>query len=359
MPSWKEENNAVALQLEQLAQRTHGSNIYKSAVHLMIGKKIWVTLFFLGGLFFAANAQRSAINVDSLRKIYFLTDSLDSAQLVAVPLIDTLTPKGLKPLDSVAKTKITDSVYQRRFGYEETDFKLLTALFLQHTISQDPHQKGDLLPKGEVWVLVFIAIWLIAFAILKQNFSKQLLTMVQAFFSNRILSNLNKEDHLFNSWAFLLLIVQFGFTTGLFLYFVAQYQNVNYTKNGFQFFLVISVLVIVLYALKIVLLKLVGFIFNIQKPIAEYISILYLSYFNTSLLFVPLAIAFALSPLKYASLYVAIAIILVTLIFAFQFIRAGINILSNYRFSKVYLFLYFCTLEFCPILILIKAIDRF
>ncbi|RYE31202.1 MAG: DUF4271 domain-containing protein, partial [Sphingobacteriaceae bacterium] len=29
---------------------------------------------------------------------------------------------------------------------------------------------------------------------------------------------------------------------------------------------------------------------------------------------------------------------------------------SVYRFSKVYLFIYLCALEFCPVLILIKAL---
>ena len=73
-------------------------------------------------------------------------------------------------------------------------------------------------------------------------------------------------------------------------------------------------------------------------------------------MFIPLVIAFALSPLKYGPYYIAISFVLLAIIFAFQFIRAGVNILSHYRFSKVYLFLYFCALEICPILILIKAI---
>jgi hypothetical protein len=112
----------------------------------------------------------------------------------------------------------------------------------------------------------------------------------------------------------------------------------------------------VLYLLKIVALRMLGHLFKVQKPISEYITILYLSYFNLSLIFIPLVIAFALSPLKYGPYFIAVSFVLLGVIFAFQFIRAGLNILSGYRFSKVYLFLYFCALEICPILILIKAI---
>ena len=323
----------------------------------MFGKKNWLALFFLCGMFLFVNAQQPAVNVDSLRKIYFLTDTLDSAQIVPVAAIDSITPKNLRPLDSVAKSLI-DSLNNKPYGYDQIDLKNVIRDFLLHTLSNDPHQKGDLLPKGDVWVLAFIAFLLVLFAVLKHKFAKHLLTIIQAFFSNRILGNLNKEDNLFNSWPFLLLFIQFGFTIGMFLYLVAQYQNLNYAKGGFQFFITISALVILLYVLKILLLRLLGFVFNIQKPVNEYVSILYLSYFNTSLLFIPLVVAFALSPLKYGAFYIVIAIILLAVVFIFQFVRTGINILSNYRFSKVYLFLYFCTLEICPILILIKAIER-
>lgn len=300
-----------------------------------------------------AKAQQVPLNVDSLQQV-LQTDSLDSASLQIVAP-DTITPKTLRPLDSLTIAQLTEK-FAKGYGFEQLDFNALTKDFLSRSVSSDPRQHGDLLAKGDVWILGVIALLLVLFAGLKYSFSKQLTTIVQSFFSNRILGNLNKEDNLFTSWPFLLLFVQFGFTIGMFFYLAAQYQQLNYVANGFQFFVTISIVVIVLYVLKILLLRLLGYIFNIQKPVNEYVSILYLSYFNASLLFIPLVIAFALSPLKYGAYYIAIAIILLVVVFVFQFIRAGVNILSHYRFSKMYLFLYFCTLEICPILILIKAI---
>lgn len=223
-------------------------------------------------------------------------------------------------------------------------------------VNVNPYHTGTPVPKGNLWVLGVIALLLVLFASLKVSFSKQLQTIVQSFFSNRILNNLNKEDNLFTSWPFLLLFVQFGFTIGMFFYLVTQYYHLSFSDSGFRFYVSISVLIVVLYVLKIVLLRLLGYLFSIQKAVNEYVSILYLSYFNIALMFIPLVIAFALSPLKYGPYYIAISFILLIIVFVFQFIRAGVNILSHYRFSKVYLFLYFCALEICPILILIKAI---
>ncbi|MGY4383719.1 hypothetical protein ACVWYN_000738 [Pedobacter sp. UYP24] len=223
-------------------------------------------------------------------------------------------------------------------------------------VAKSKYRFGKPMVKGQVWVLLVVAVLLILFGVLKVSFTRQLQTIVQSFFSNRVLHNLNKEDNLFTSWPFLLLFIQFGFTLGMFFYLVSQYYHIAFTGTGIQFYLTISVLIIVLYVFKIGILRVMGHLFNIQKTVNEYVTILYLSYFNLSLMFIPLVIAFSLSPLKYAPFFIVLAYIVLGTVFAFQLVRAGVNILSNNKFSKVYLFLYFCALEICPVLILIKAI---
>ncbi len=222
--------------------------------------------------------------------------------------------------------------------------------------AQNFYKIGRPVPKGEIWVLSFILVLLLIFGVLRISFHKQLGDIIHAFYSNRVLNNLYKEDNLFTSWPFVFLFIQFGFTLGMFLYLISQYYQISYGAGGLQFFLTISVMIVILYALKILILRGIGHLFNIPKPVHEYITVLYLSYFNISLIFIPLVIAFALAPLRYGMYFIAIALVLVSVIFVFQFVRSGYIILSNNRFSKVYLFLYFCALEICPILIVIKAI---
>ncbi len=312
-------------------------------------KNFWLALFAFG-IITCAHAQ--GIAVDSTQFVR-LTDSLqtDSAQLVK---IDTLTPPILKMRDSLTQAHWLDSLSK---GYGFGVFSLDDIISAANKTEKVSYQQGDLLPKGDVWVLAIIAFLLVLFAILKNAFGKQLSAVVQSFYSNRALNNLNKEDNLVTSWSFLLLFIQFGFTIGMFFYLAAQQQQLpRAMQGGFSFFVSISVGVIFLYLLKIVCLRVLGFVFDLQKPLHQYVSILYLSYFNASLLFIPIIIAFALSAKKYASGYIVLGISALALIFVFQFIRASVNILSQYRFPKLYLFLYFCTLEICPILILIKAI---
>lgn len=318
-----------------------------------MAKKRLLFLVFAVLMAFSVKAQVVPVP-DTSSQVRVLSDS-NSVESASIAAIDTLTPNVLKIRDSLTNAKWLDSL-NNGYGFEVFSLQKLISL-ANNFYEKIDYQYGNLLPKGDVWVLAIIGFLLVLFAILKNTFGKQLSAVVQSFYSNRALTNLNKEDNLVTSWSFLLLFIQFGFTIGMFFYLTAQYRGLpQVQQGGFSFFIIISVSVIVLYLLKIVCLRFIGFVFDVQKPLHQYISILYLSYFNTSLLFVPIIIAFALSAHKYGSGYVFLGIFALIVIFVFQFLRAAINILSQYRFPKLYLFLYFCTLEICPILILIKAI---
>lgn len=312
--------------------------------------------FFVLLLVVSAMAQSKLISKQTVapNANFALTDSIplaiDSSLIVTE---DILTPHLLKVRDSLTNVIWLDSVSK---GYGFALFSLENIIKSVGSKEKVIYQKGEVLRKGDVWILAVIAVLLILFSILKNAFGKQLAAVVQSFYSNRALTNLNKEDNLVTSWSFLLLFIQFGFVIGLFFYLVAQHNALPAAQGGFGFFISISIGVILLYLLKILILRFIGFIFNIQKPIHHYISILYLSYFNASLLFFPIVIAFALSPYEQGSWYVLIGMLTLIVIFIFQFIRAAVNILPHYTFPKLYLFLYLCTLEICPILILIKTI---
>jgi hypothetical protein len=322
-------------------------------------KYFLVTIFLLCGVGFGhTKAQNLPAVTDSVVKqnFYRARVTRDSAFLARQKFVtdSIMTHTWILPDSLINRHILIDSIVKANV-FEKLD---LDAWFKKYGKFKkiNKFRTGSPMPKGKTWVLGFIFLLLVVFAVLRIAFAKQLQDIIQSFYSNRGLNNLNKEDNVFSSWPFLFLFIQFGFTIGMFFYLVAQYYQLAYAQQGFRFFVSVSVLIIVLYALKILLLRLLGHLFNVQKAVNEYVSILYLSYFNISLIFIPLVVAFALSPLKYGIYYIVISFMLLAVIFTFQFIRAGVNILSHYRFSKFYLFMYFCALEICPILILIKAI---
>jgi len=264
-----------------------------------------VLFLFLSSFSLPSLVSAQERQIDSLSgNVKLITDSLDTAAIQLLSKRDTVAPVILRALDSLQRASYDDSV-KRTFGYPF--FNLAETIKNYRRSGLPPkYQEGNPVAKGEIWVVGVVAVLLLIFAFLKNVFDKQLSVIVQSFFSNRLLSNMNKEDNLFTSWPFLLLFVHFGFTAGLLFYLVAKYQKLDFSIGGFEMFVSISIAIIILYVLKIVALRLLGIFFNVQKPINEYISILYLSYFNASLLCLPLVFAFALSPLQYGKFYMVI-----------------------------------------------------
>ena len=282
----------------------------------------------------------------------YLTDSINNSRDSIKAIQDSLSFIWIRKPDPNRPNRFLDSVLQR-YTVKNLDF---IAWGKQFPRKQSRYDEGKVRNKGQIWVLSFIVLLILLFALIKRIFNKELQIIVESFYNNRILSQINKEDSLFSSWPFVFLYILFGFTVGMFLYLCGKYFGIEYQYNGFQWFIILSLLVIALFTLKIIVLRLIGFLFDKQRITREYISILYLSYFNIAIIYLPIVAAFSLTPSRFATLYIYGAIIVFVFVFAFQFIRAGTNILLNYRLPKVYIILYLCALEICPLIILMKVL---
>ncbi len=325
---------------------------------------LFIGLLFSGNTFANADSTHNNVVNPKFVKRYSSTDSAWFAKVKARKDSVKAAEDSVKALtDSLHFVWIKVPVYNRpnRFIDSLIDLYQVRKLDFQAWAKKFPSKKspyklGKPREKGETWFVAFIVFLLLFFAVLKNAFSKELSTIIRSFYSNRALNQINKEDSLFSSWPFIFLYILFGFTIGAFLYLCARYFQVTYILKGFQWLLVLSFSVIGLFTFKIFVIRLLGFLFDAAKPVGEYTTVLFLSYFNAAILFLPLVVAFSFAPARFAAYYIYSTLAVVALIFIFQFLRAGAIILSNYRFPKIYLFLYICALEICPLLILIKAL---
>ncbi|MXV17579.1 DUF4271 domain-containing protein [Hufsiella ginkgonis] len=307
-----------------------------------------------GGIADSTRAKRTYAFRDSASLARWMArrDSVREARDSIKAISDSLSRVWIGRPDPNRPNQFVDSLVEL-YTVKDLDFQAWARKF-PHKVNR--YDQGKSRPKGEPWVIGYIILLLLFFAILKKAAAKEMVIILQSFFSNRILSQISKEANLFSSWPFILLYILFGFTIGMLLYLSGRYFQLAYAYSGIQLLILLSLSVIGLFTLKILLSLVLGYLFDVQRLAREYVSILYLTYFNAAILYLPLILAFSLTPGRFAQLYIYIAIALLVLIFIFQFLRAGINILSNYRFPKMYLFIYLCALEVCPLLILIKAL---
>ncbi|MFD0748690.1 DUF4271 domain-containing protein [Mucilaginibacter calamicampi] len=226
-----------------------------------------------------------------------------------------------------------------------------------------PYKSKSMFGNGHIrysrdkWVIIVLLALLLYAALLNLIWNAEIKQVFRSFYSKRSLSQLSgKEESTISAGAFIGLFALFGLTFGLFLYQLASYKNVYYSISGLGLFLWLATVIVVLFAAKFLVLKMLGFIFDAKNVVKEYISLLYLTYFNAAFVFLPVTLCFSLLSAVFIPTLLAVVFILLIVVFAWLYLRSSMNIISNIRFHKFYLFIYLCALEICPILILIKAL---
>lgn len=309
-------------------------------------------LFFtlLAGKTYAQDNDTSSAQSSQAARLPFLDSVAQAIQQRQQFVSDSIASVYIRPADPLRHNKLIDSLF-KKYLYQGNNFLDIPAS------SKSLLREGHSRQTRDQWVIAVIIGLLLYTAILNRIMSKDFESVWQSFYSKRMLSQVSKEDSIINSWTFICLFLLFGLTFGLFLYLLAQYYHVYYSISGVRLFTSLSLIILILFAIKFLVVKFLGFVFNINKLASEYLSVLYLTYFNIAFVFLPVALCFSLLTNQLIPYILAIALILIIVIFVWQYIRSSVNIISNILFHKFYLFVYLCALEICPILILIKALN--
>lgn len=313
------------------------------------------TILFLAVFFCSdVSAQDSIIRDSARKKLPFavrdslrMIDSAENARLQKIS--DSIAFSIIRRPDSLRKNQFLDSLIPSMMykGF----------WFLNEPPPKQQYlQRGKLIPRNEGWIIFAILGLYVYLAILNYFFGKDIGGFFRSFYSKRIFNQFTREENLFKSTSFIAVFGFFGCVIGMFLYILGQYFQIGYLLQGPQLLLALTLTIIGLFALKLIVLKLLGFIFDIQKLVSAYISVVYISYFNLSFAFLPILTCISLMGAGFSRPLFWITGLLLGAVIVMQFLRGSIDILSTARFRKTYLILYLCALEICPVIILIKAL---
>jgi hypothetical protein len=306
---------------------------------------------------FAVRAQ-----TDSAKSRRYASERLIKAQIMNAVMQDSITRLNREAFldDSVAKAFIfPDSLREDQFitgllRYNLSDLLSTQGLNFGHKTYA---RSGILRVQRETWVIAALIGLLIYTGLLNFFFSSDIKNVIQSFYKKNARSQSDKDGVQVGWWAVIGLFILFSMAFGLVLYQYTLYKNMYHSISGFQLFISLSVLVSLLFVVKYLVLRFLGFIFDIGKLVGQYIAILNLTYFNIGFLLLGTSICFSMLSAQYLGLLLNFTLLAIAVIFAWQYVLNSVSIISNFRFHKFYLFVYLCALEICPILILIKALD--
>jgi hypothetical protein len=126
--------------------------------------------------------------------------------------------------------------------------------------------------------------------------------------------------------------------------------------SGFKAFIFFALLISAIYALKFIILKIAGFIFDITPEMESYVFSVFLINNIFGLLLLPIVIVNFLYPTLIISQFMGLAVLCIAAIFfLYRLIRGVLVSRETEQYSPVYLFLYLCALEIAPLLVLIKV----
>lgn len=304
--------------------------------------------------FSAFAMQDSVKNIDTAVKVTYKPRIIviDSAALARKNFIRDsatwhyLNPNPNRPNPYVEKL-LRDNV--------TTDLYLLS-LPSNFKIVSNRYGVGNYLGQYPKWFLIAILVLLTMFGVVRLVFAQEIANILRAFFDNRILSQLDKEENSLITWQFVFLYIIFSFTVGLFICIVMYKTNGSNGATDFQSFLLMSLATFLFFALKIFILKFIGFLFELQKITTSYLNILYLGFINSLFLLLPATFILALIGAELGRVIIWIFIFVFSVLIGVQLLRLLFKIFMNHQLSKFYLFLYLCTLEICPILLFVKTV---
>jgi hypothetical protein len=223
----------------------------------------------------------------------------------------------------------------------------------------------------ENFITVSIVISLLIYAIVNVLYSRRLKQILKSFANHRFINQLIRDGNLIRETISLLLYVNYIITVTILLYYFSEvktntepeiitptsYESIPFItfKHGLGLFIEIFICVIVFYFLKLSLIRITGKIFKSKKETNEYILLLFIFNQTTGIILLPILII-----IIYLKIYFLIDLVFIIsgLILFYRLIRVLFYRISPSKFSVLYLFLYLCTVEILPLLILLKLIYR-
>jgi len=275
-------------------------------------------------------------------------DSIRKANLAQQPLVNA-------PFQKIDSLQIQLVYFQTKPGLIDFNYQSL-AIKQIHFADTNNYiaRKGS-----KDWLSFLLIGIIILFAFVNTGHGKIIISLFQAYWSNRLISQFNRDDNFFKlrTSAFFLLI--FLSVLSLLIFNASHFYLPTIKFNGIALYSRIFFLVTSYYLFKYLLLKAAANLFTIKKIIAAHLSIMAISNFVYVMAILPILLFYQFLPETVHQHLIFLMIFLWVLNAVYKYFRSGAYVSSNFRFPKFYLFIYLCTLELMPILLIYKIIMGF
>ena len=280
---------------------------------------------------------------DSVFAVKYVPYQMDTDTIFYV-LIDS----SLIQQTDTFKKKVLSRYQDMKFNFMDSTIKLDTRKYVNRNLIKI--RKTD-----NHWIIFIFLFIVLLYTIIRNVYDKTLTVIFQAYWNDRAIGQFTRDDNFLKLRNTLLYFILFTSVYGLLLKYIFNYFNINFQYKELDEYLVICAFTGIFYLSKFILMKISGFVFSIQKLISGYLSILSISNFVYSIIIIPFLLFYPFVPNQFQPYLLGLTLILFCFNTIYKYLRTGSFIINNFQFPKFYLFLYLCTLELMPLLIIYKV----
>jgi hypothetical protein len=209
--------------------------------------------------------------------------------------------------------------------------------------------------QNQDWFTIILFLGLVLFASVRHSFGHYTGNLFQSLFNYSTASRMYRERNVSLGQGEVRLEVFSYFIFGLFFYQLSYFYNLNLPFTGFLKYLLSLMLVLAFFLIKKLLYLVAGYMVEKMTETGEFLYNFSNHIRILGILALPIValIAWAPFPTPYPLFFTGLTI--VSLLYLILMWR-GLKIFLKKQFSIFYLFLYLCTLEILPLLLVLKLV---
>ena len=275
---------------------------------------------------------------------------------VDTSIVDTLAPVAQKntfrfaDIDADTITQVQDTSISRYLPLEGP------GLFKNHSLRVNHPNARTLNDFTTDWFTISLIILVGLFTWFRFFYYRIYGQLISAFFNVTVSNQIVRDESVLLQRASLILSVISYLLAGLFLYQVSVQYNwqISWLQKGIVRFAMFAVAIASAYSIKMIALRFLSNVFYQERPVALYIFNIFLMVMMVGLILLPVNMILAYAPAETRDWTIKIATTLIGIVFLYRLVRATGIWIGIPGYSFFYLFLYLCTFEIAPLLIIYK-----
>jgi hypothetical protein len=211
-------------------------------------------------------------------------------------------------------------------------------------------------PVSYDWMFYLLVILLFYFAIVKLFFGKYLANLMTIFFKASMRQQQLREQVLQSPFPSLLLNLLFVIAGGLYGAFLARFYQIGNPDRFWLHFLYGIGILVVLYLLKYMILRLTGWIFNINRAVDTYLFVVFMTNKIIGIFLLPFLVLISFAGAVITEISVTLSLIMIGIFYIYRFVASYATLRKEIKISGLHFILYLCALEIAPLLLIYKVL---